>query len=321
LLLTQLESESIDNHVSRGDETEFKLLAMNIEGLAKSLIQITSRLPEKDAEKIRQYISSTRVKTLGLMADKISSTNFVEDLASEKFRQGIIGGNPLLPTFFNWPDDRYGQPMIFLAQFDMAHLPAAHQWAPKDGLITIFRSAAAASLNSKDRKGFAVHYVKESDRKNALRASHPENNHLAAYGIKGGLTWTISKDLNALKTNLNLAFDLEKDLTEWISAFNALSRCPAQLFGNNVTSFRQLQETCAFAFNGISYNNARALDEHYSHLIVDAQEWLLLSRIDEQTLFGSRHPVSESLILIRQQDLQDGLFERAWIVVRAASKK
>ncbi|GEM_PF-635042 len=296
-----------------------KLLEMGVEELAESLIKITSRLPEKEAEQIRQHISSTRVKTLGLI------TNAAQDLNNSNsqpqiFTQGIIGGAPLLPPFYKWPDDRYNQPMIFLAQFDLTSLPAVHQGAPEDGLITIFRSAAAASLNSKDRKGFAITYIKESDRKTATRVSHPDNVHLPATAFSGGVTWTIEKTLNGLKSNLELPFDLQKELDDWISSFNALSKCSAQLFGSNVSGLQQLQETCAFAFNGISYNSARAADPHYAHLLTDAREWLLLARIGEKTLFGASHPVSETLVLIREQDLQERLFERAWMIVRTAAQ-
>ncbi len=280
---------------------------MNVEELAESLVKITSRLPENEADQIRQYISASRVKTLGLVCTK----------ETEDFTQGTIGGEPLLPSFFQWPDDRYNQPMIFLAQFDLAAVPEVHERAPKDGLITIFRSAAAATLNSKDRKGFSVSYIKESDRKSAVRTAHPDNLQLEPYAFEAGLTWTISNSASELKSSLNMPFDLQKEVDNWIKAFNSLSKCPAQLFGSNVADFRQLQETCAFAFNGISYNSARAADPHYSHLLSDAKEWLLLARIDEKMLFGSAHPVSETLVLIRQEDLQERLFERAWTIVRA----
>ncbi len=281
---------------------------MNVEELAKSLVKITTRLPENEAEQIRDYIYATRVKTLGLVCTK----------ETENSTKGIIGGAPLLPPFFKWPDDRYNQPMIFLAQFDLAALPEVRERAPKDGLITIFRSEAAATLNSKDRKGFSVSYIKESDRKSAVRTAHPDNLQLEPYTFEAGLTWTISNNASELKSSLHMPFDLQKEVDDWIRAFNALSKCPAQLFGSNVADFRQLQETCAFAFNGISYNSARAADTHFSHLLSDADDWVLLARIDEKMLFGTTHPVSETLVLIRQEDLQERLFERAWTIVRAA---
>jgi hypothetical protein len=88
------------------------------------------------------------------------------------------------------------------------------------------------------------------------------------------------------------------------------------VFGTNISGFNQLQETCAFAFNGISYNSARAADSHYSHLVKDATDWLLLARINERELFGENHPVQETVVLIRQVDLQEAHFDRAWMIVR-----
>lgn len=287
---------------------------MNIEELAQSLIKITSRLPENQAEQVRQYISSSRTKTLGLVASAI--TNKVTSNKAISSIEGLIGGQPLLPPYFKWPEDRYGHSMLFLAQFDLAHLPTANPNAPKTGLLTLFRSAAATSLNSKDRKGFHIHLLPESDRKNLALTEQPENIELPAFNFKSGLTYTVAQDLGALKKVVDIPFDMQADIENWISSFNSLSKCQGQLFGTNISGFSQLQETCAFAFNGISYNPARANDRHYDHLVKEAADWILLSRINERELFGGNHTVQETVVLIRQEDLKEGHFDRAWMIVR-----
>lgn len=297
---------------------------MNVEELAQSLIKITSRLPENQAEQVRQLISASRTKTLGLVAHAISNNvnsnnaNSNKD-ASKKATcsgEGLIGGQPLLPPYFKWPDDRYGQSMLFLAQFDFAHLPVVRDDAPKAGLLTVFRSAAATSLNSKDRKGFHIHCLPESDRKNLAPTEQPEDNELPAFTFESGLTYTVAQDLDALKKVVDIPFDMQADIENWISSFNSLSKCQSQLFGTNVSDFNQLQETCAFAFNGISYNPARASDSHYGHLIKEAADWILLARINERELFGKNHTVQETLVLIREEDMREGHFDRAWMIVR-----
>ncbi|CAN5601020.1 hypothetical protein BH11CYA1_BH11CYA1_28680 [soil metagenome] len=289
---------------------------MNIDELAQNLIKITARLPEGQAEQVRQFISATRTKTLGLVVHPIK-----QDSANtnEECIEGRIGGQPLLPPYFKWPDDRYGQSMIFLAQFDLAKLPSVREDAPKAGLLTLFRSDKATSLNSKDRKGFHIQCLPESDRKNLMATEQPENVELPAFSFKSGLTYTVARDLDELKKTVTIPFDMQADIENWISSFNSLSKCQSQLYGTNVSGFNQLQETCAFAFNGISYNSARASDSHYSHLVKEAPDWILLSRISESELFGQNHGVQESLVLIRDQDLKEGQFDRAWMIVRPLS--
>jgi len=287
-------------------------MPMTVEELAQSLIKITARLPENQADQVRQFISCSRTKTLGLVAQAANNTN--ETQSSNK--EGVIGGQPLLPPYFKWPEDRYGQSMLFLAQFDLAQLPSVREDGPKSGLLTLFRSSAATSLNSKDRKGFHIHLVPESDRKNLAPTEQPDGLELPAFSFKSGLTYTVACDLEGLKKIVDIPFDMQADIEKWISSFNSLSKCQSQMFGTNISGFNQLQETCAFAFNGISYNSARAADSHYSHLVKDAADWLLLARINERELFGENHPVQETVVLIRQEDLQEGHFDRAWMVVR-----
>jgi hypothetical protein len=107
---------------------------------------------------------------------------------------------------------------------------------------------------------------------------------------------------------------MQADIEKWISSFNSLSKCQSQMFGTNISGFNQLQETCAFAFNGISYNSARAADSHYSR--GQRRRRLALPLASMKQKFGENHPVQETVVLIRQEDLQDGHFDRAWMVVR-----
>ncbi len=291
---------------------------MTIEELAQNLIKITSRLPEAEAEQVRLFISASRTKTLGLVTEPINKNaqgNLETDKASTS-REGLIGGQPLLPPYFKWPDDRYGQSMLFLAQFDLSKLPTVRDDAPKVGLLTLFRSAAATSLNSKDRKGFHIQCLPESDRKNLIATEQPENIELPAFSFASGVTYTVARDLDDLKKIVDIPFDMQADLENWIKAFNSLSKFQSQLFGTNVSGFTQLQETCAFAFNGISYNSARASDRHYSHLVKEAADWILLARINERELFGDNHTVKETVVLMREEDLKAGHFDRAWMIVR-----
>jgi hypothetical protein len=50
-------------------------MPMTIEELAENLIKITARLPENQADQVRQFISCSRTKTLGLVAQAAINNN------------------------------------------------------------------------------------------------------------------------------------------------------------------------------------------------------------------------------------------------------
>jgi Cdc6-like AAA superfamily ATPase len=50
-------------------------MPMTIEELAENLIKITARLPENQADQVRQFISCSRTKTLGLVAQAANNNN------------------------------------------------------------------------------------------------------------------------------------------------------------------------------------------------------------------------------------------------------
>jgi hypothetical protein len=63
---------------------------------------------------------------------------------------------------------------------------------------------------------------------------------------------------------------------------------------------------CAFSANGISYNQARARDDCYSHLIEQVPNWHLVTSVSDGH--------SDYLLLIHANDMEAGLFEKGWLV-------
>jgi uncharacterized protein YwqG len=280
---------------------------MNVDDLAEELIEITSRLPATQADKVRQHISSSRARTIGFVASALQPAE----------AQALAGGQPQLPPYFKWPADRYGQAMIFIAQFDLTKIAGANfADLPDQGILTLFRTPAAPGLTSKDRKAFSINYFGEADRKSLMPTENPDEISLPQHTLESGLTWTISEDLDDLQKEVELPFDVLAKLQLWAKSFNALSNCGAQLFGAGINSLSLLQQNCAFAAGGITYNAARAADHHYSHLVDEAVDWFALARVNERALFGDAHPVQESILMMRRQDLKERNFDRAWLSVR-----
>lgn len=279
---------------------------MTVDDLIEKLNEIVARLPATQADKVRQHISSSRVRTIG----------FVPSSADDAGAQA--GGKPLLPAYFKWPSDRYGQSMTFIAQFDLARINAAVGSfdLPAEGMLSIFHSAAAAGLTSKDRKAFCINFF-DGDRKTLKSTEQPDEIHLAEQYLKSGLTWTISEDLSLLEKQAELSFDVVSQLQNWTKHFNKLSKCSVQLFGSGINDLQQLQQICAFAASGITYNATRAADHHYSHLVDESADWFALARINEHELFGDAHTVQESVLMMRQSDFKERLFDRAWLSVRS----
>ena len=112
-------------------------------------------------------------------------------------------------------------------------------------------------------------------------------------------------------------------LQNWIKRFNLFSCGKNRLFGADLPGLAQQKEICAFAASGISHSSARAKDSHYSHLIDEVPYWILLGSFDEAGLFGtaadSARRVANTRLLIRRDDLAQGLFERAWMICTDAS--
>ncbi|HEY9679887.1 MAG TPA: DUF1963 domain-containing protein [Drouetiella sp.] len=80
-----------------------------------------------------------------------------------------------------------------------------------------------------------------------------------------------------------------------------------EIFPTTHPRMREAQLICAFSSNGISYSDARAKDDCYSHLVEQAPSYKLLFslRTDTGTNF---------LSLIQQDDYTNRMLEKAWLL-------
>jgi uncharacterized protein (TIGR02996 family) len=71
-----------------------------------------------------------------------------------------FGGEPDVPTKFRWPRKKYGGPLAFLAQFNLAELsasPAAHE-LPSSGLLSVFYARSGEVFDTSDKGGWKVYH-------------------------------------------------------------------------------------------------------------------------------------------------------------------
>ena len=78
------------------------------------------------------------------------------------------------------------------------------------------------------------------------------------------------------------------------------------LLGNEHPRLAEAQAICAFSANGITYNQARATDDCYSHLVAQNSNWRLLLRLHEKA--------TDYLLMINKDDFVESRFDKAWLV-------
>ncbi|MBU6450625.1 MAG: DUF1963 domain-containing protein [Cyanobacteria bacterium REEB67] len=201
----------------------------------------------------------------------------------------VVGSQPELPVDFIWPQDKIGEPMRFVAQIDFAALAstvlagavsaekngaeklaakpaAAFAALPAGGLLSLFCAAQIATMSPKDRKAFHIAYLPQAALDQTLSASN---------------RWTVRDDTARLDLGPEANFLLCQD----------------------TGGLEQQKEIAAFAASGISHSAARAADGHYSHLMAEVPNWILLAQLG-----GMR-------LLTRLDDLEARRFERAWLMV------
>jgi len=289
--------------------------------------------PERSAM-IQNYMAASRRRALGITCQPAAG-------ASDGITyHGRLGGAPLLPAGFRWPKDRTGAAMLFIAQFDLRCLDQVDVNCPKEGLLSVFRSQEILTMSPKDRQAFHISYLPQFDNAE-LQEKHPHltaglgegslagpslGSELTAWAARTEPVWTVSEQLEDLACQCHLSPIEAAQLETWAQSFNRLNGGNSLLFADNLAGLAEQKEVCAFAASGISYSPARARDRHYSHLLEDAPNWMLVAKIDEGRLFNNyddnsgkdRRRVAETRLLIRRADLELGLFERGWLICQKA---
>jgi uncharacterized protein YwqG len=260
---------------------------------------------------IQNYVAASRTRTLALRCLPAAQVD-----AAEPYHASL-GGAPLLPENFDWPKDKSGVPMLFIAQFDLGRLPTIDVNWPKQGLLSIFRSGQILTMPVKDHRFFHISFLTDfayDDLKSQFRPLQ-----FPGWVAIAAPCWSVNEQLDDLRMRGNLSSDVVEKLQTWCRKYNHFYCGNNQIFPADTRGLAEQKEICAFAAGGITHSPTRAADRHYSHLIDDAPNWLLLAKIDEAGLFGhsgsgSDTAVSQTRLFIRRQDLAQGLLNQARII-------
>lgn len=168
------------------------------------------------------------------------------------------------------PLDKQTRPMQLLVEIDFEEIAAPGSSLPKRGLLAVFASQDIDKCQAKDKHCFKIVWQADSLTTPDMVADAGPSNKMRADG--------------SIETCVEGCF----------------------LLGDDHPRLTEAKSICAFSANGITYNEARAHDDCYSHLVAQAPNWRLLLRLNKNS--------TDYLLLIHQDDFAETRFDRAWLV-------
>lgn len=243
---------------------------------------------------------------------------------------GWLGGSPQMPKSMRWPETRQGEKLLFVAQLDLKAIFAQAEEGmsamqpildglPRAGNLLFFRTAGRARENIKDRYGFAVLYTSEALDSDHMQVVKGESIAPAATALYPKVSYNCPTDNLWLDALLSenfpaLAADklLKENLRRWLVSFNGAATDGAigQIKCINRKDLDTLQHMASFSASGVGFSEDRKDDWHYKHLAQEAANFELIFT------FVEIHQNSVSCVLMRQEDLREMKFERAWLFCR-----
>lgn len=136
-----------------------------------------------------------------------------------------IGGKPYLPKDFNYPTDNQGEPMAFLAQFDLSQLPPTDE-LPKIGLLSFFIG---------DNDGKVLYFDKIMMDNDKLHQDYPKTDYDEFLPFKDNEQFALNYELNKQLIgfeNFNFSQKVfgkpydDNELLDNDDIYDELSECP-----------------------------------------------------------------------------------------------
>lgn len=304
-------------------------MGKSIQGLAEQLSQILS--PYQNEGPLLAKILRTSMKTTILLCppQEEDISEYRQDTALEPI--GWLGGSPRMPKSMRWPETRLGEKLLFVAQIDfdtLSKLAAASPQAfpgnlleglPTTGSLIIFRTAGRARENIKDRYSFALLYTKEAlDSEHIREVAGGSVSPLAqplypraSFSCPLDGLW-LDKLLNENFPQLLNDLGLKQNLMDWLNTFyeGATEGALGHIRGVSRRDLDTLQHMASFSASGVGFSENRKDDWHYKHLAQEAANFELLFT------FLEKDNACVDCVMMRQEDLKERLFERAWLFCR-----
>ncbi len=238
-----------------------------------------------------------------------------------------LGGKPNLPAGFKWPKWN-GQSLAFIAQLDLASLPASDDLTlPPTGSLYFFYEGTGEiwGFDPKDRGAWSVHYSETPLIQCASQkfpSDYDEELEFQPVRLTVESAESTVPDTNAFAL-LQLAFTQEQRSAyrtvmkecsgEWTDKIHRLGGFPQAVQGD------PFMEGC-FASNGhycgdpTGYKAARA-----AGLEAKIPEWRLLLQVDSEDEYGMMWgDLGRLYFMIHKDDLKARRFEKCWMTLQCS---
>lgn len=300
-------------------QSRFAAMNAEVSEIELELAKLLDKLGPSQGEQLLDYLKQIKSPAIKLSSKKFHLND--QDMQCV----GLAGDRPFLPPDFAWPQDRAGVAMRLLFQVDFARLTKAAPVTdpvdgrgfilPTEGLLTIFYSDLIFTAPPKDGRSFCINYLPQPSFDQLQKEIDGDSDYKKIFARP---VWTVKPQLDGLDAP-GLEENIISSIRLWVQKVNAISEGDfGRFLGCESSDMSQDREICAFASGGISYSPARAKDHHYSHLVGQSANWILLAQIAEKKSSSDQtlhcHPPAH--IFISADDLRDRHFERAWLLFK-----
>lgn len=244
------------------------------------------------------------------------------DASEFKVGQSKIGGQPDLPNNLIWFKENNGKSLSFLAQINLAEINSFDEEGllPKRGILYFFYSAEqeAWGFDIKDIDKFKVFYF-DGDESLLNKSEFPSDLEQHSKFKACKLTYSNSMSLpnwesDLVRKKLN---SQEQDIYIDISSTDGEIN---KLLGHSDNIQGTMEDECQLVTNGLycgdpsGYNDPRA-----EELKKDSNKWRLLFQLDSVDKAGMMWgDVGRVYVWIKEEDLRNKLFEKAWFVLQCS---
>lgn len=223
-----------------------------------------------------------------------------------------VGGAPDLPDEVPWPADRAGRPLSFVAQLDLAALPAVDDDLPREGLLAFFYDTVRqpAGLDPGDAGALRVLLCEENTlRRREIPTENgvPTTDTFETCGVRAEVAWGPARDPVAWPRDPSSG---ERFVDAWVG------RAPeAKLLGHPDVVQEAMEGVCEAITRGLTP------DPLAGALPLDAparDRWVLLLQLGSDGAAGFSFGAGSGRLYVwaSRDDLRRRDPSRAWAIVQ-----
>lgn len=234
---------------------------------------------------------------------------------------GKLGGRPNMPKGVAWPTWLDGQPLSFVAQFDLAALPRL-QGLPLPGRGSLFFFYDAVNqpwgYDPKDAECCKIIYSPSRLSENSPRRPHADLDEEARFKPMA-LTATVETSLPSANDSVfrdNHA--TQQEVKAYLKLVDPL-RSPVYRIGGHADEIQgDIRLEAQLVSNGIHCGDITGYAQgRKKGLDAGASDWQLLLQIDSEERTGMDWGDSGRIyFLIRHEDLQSRHFDKVWVILQ-----